>query len=302
MTAMKKISALCVAAMMLMCVGLRADDAAPMPFDTLKAALDVGLVVTNEEAAKRFYGDVLGLKFQGNLPLPGNGKMLRYASGATTIKLIVLPEPKPVNPGGIQAAVGIRLITLFDANLDAIAERAEANGLPKPSILGAKGSAGRLIFINDPDGNQVEILGLPADAAPEAAQRFMIGLTVADTERSREFYGKTLGLTELGNGPLFGKTGPMKYNFQAGSTTIKFWQFPKELPVQTGSYDAASGIRYFTFMVKDVDAVHEKLVAAGAKIAQAPADFGGLARVMFVEDPDGNWIEFAQVGGRKPAN
>jgi predicted enzyme related to lactoylglutathione lyase len=46
-------------------------------------------------------------------------------------------------------------------------------------------------------------------------------------------------------------------------------------------------------MVKDVDAAHAWLVGRGAKVALPPTDFGRLARIMFVTDPDGNYIEFA---------
>ena len=49
----------------------------------------------------------------------------------------------------------------------------------------------------------------------------------------------------------------------------------------------------FTFIVKDVDAVASELKRRGAKIEMEPVDFGNVARIMMVADPDGNRVEFA---------
>jgi predicted enzyme related to lactoylglutathione lyase len=38
--------------------------------------------------------------------------------------------------------------------------------------------------------------------------------------------------------------------------------------------------------------------ARGAQIVLQPTDFGKIARIMVIADPDGNWIEFAAL---KPA-
>jgi hypothetical protein len=46
-------------------------------------------------------------------------------------------------------------------------------------------------------------------------------------------------------------------------------------------------------LVKDVDATREILKSRGAKIVVEPVDFGKIARIMMVADPDGNWVEFA---------
>lgn len=271
-----------------------------LPLGLVKPALDVGLVVADVARAEEFYGTVLGLKKAGTLPLPGGAKLHRFVSGITDVKLI---EPVgaelPKHEGGIQTGVGIRLLTFFLPDLDALSERAVAAGIAKPAVLGQKGR-GRLMFLFDPDGNQIEILELPDD--PEASEKakdlFQIGLTVADVEASRKFYGETLGLEELDPRPLFGASGPTKYSFLAGGTTVKFWTFDKELPARSGKFDEAVGIRYFTFRVADLAATAATLRERGAKIAQEPQSMGML-QVMFVEDPDGNWIEFVQIGGAK---
>jgi len=67
----------------------------------------------------------------------------------------------------------------------------------------------------------------------------------------------------------------------------------RRIPEVTGCWSVGGGIDYLIqFMVKDVDATHAWLVGRGAKVAMPPTDFGRLARIMFVTDPDGNYIEF----------
>ena len=39
--------------------------------------------------------------------------------------------------------------------------------------------------------------------------------------------------------------------------------------------------------------MHEELKRRGVQIKVPPHDFQGLSRVMFITDPDGNFIEFA---------
>ena len=108
-----------------------------------------------------------------------------------------------------------------------------------------------------------------------------------------EFYGTVLGLTEDSPLPLPG--GGTEYRFMSNKTQIKFWSGAADLPVRTGSIGDALGFRYFTFMVSDVDEVAAQLKTRGAKIVVPPTDFGRIARIMMIADPDGNWIEFAAV-------
>ncbi len=270
----------------------------PAFLGAMKPSLDVGLVVSSEDKTKEFYGGVLGLKEVAPLTLPDGGKMLRFQYGSTTIKALLYSPTPAKNPGGINAAIGLRLLTLTMPDLELIQQNAVAKGLTKPAILG-KDRGMRLIFIYDPDGNQLEILESAPGGDASASDRAMVGLTVKNIEKSREFYGKILGLKELPSRSLFPGGGPTKYSFVAGKSVIKFWTFDKDLPIQTGKWSDAVGIRYFTFLVKDVDAVQAELEKRGVKPAIPASDFGTLARVMFLADPDGNYIEFASLVKKK---
>jgi len=57
---------------------------------------------------------------------------------------------------------------------------------------------------------------------------------------------------------------------------------------------AGLGIRYITLGVTNCDAAFTALKGAGAAPALEPVNFGTVARIAFVRDPDGNFIELAQ--------
>lgn len=248
------------------------------PFEMMKQTLDAGIIVSDIDKAKEFYGNVLGLKLAGTLPMPDGTTMFRYLSGTSTIKVRMAPKAAKYATG-VRDAVGFRLFTLYVEDFSGIVKRAS-----NPQVFGD-----RVAFLPDPDGNVVELVKVdkPTDVAA-------VGLTVADVDASRRFYGEVLGLDELKPEPQALLNGDSKYTFMAGKTQIKFWKGASaDLPKHTGSITNALGFRYFTFIVKDVDAAAAELKLRGAKIAMAPVDFGGVARIMMVEDPDGNWVELA---------
>ena len=65
------------------------------------------------------------------------------------------------------------------------------------------------------------------------------------------------------------------------------------------------GIHHFGFWVDDIDAIHNRAKAAGATVVVAPSEQGAdsaaygeppgrFVRTMFINDPDGNVIQFDQ--------
>src|SRR5260370_932081 len=67
-----------------------------------------------------------------------------------------------------------------------------------------------------------------------------------------------------------------------------------ELHVSSFSGDGVYG---GVFLVEDVDALHEDLVAKGIRITLKPTNQSWGNREMYVIDPDGNHIRFVQDGG-----
>jgi catechol 2,3-dioxygenase-like lactoylglutathione lyase family enzyme len=54
------------------------------------------------------------------------------------------------------------------------------------------------------------------------------------------------------------------------------------------------GFRYITVQVWKVDAEHAEALTRGAGEARPPTTLGSTARISFITDPDGNWIEISQ--------
>ena len=127
-----------------------------------KPSIDLGIVTTRGEQMLAFYRDLLGLKVQGQMPMPGGkGTMHRLLCGDSLIKLVVMPElPAPAVPGGIGGGAGYRYWTITVDNLTEMVAACTAAGAPvvwsereiRPGI--------RIAMVEDPDGNWVEFLQL----------------------------------------------------------------------------------------------------------------------------------------------
>src|SRR5262245_49344473 len=125
-----------------------------------KDSIDLGVIAVNGPAMLEFYRDVLGLAHEGDLTLPGIGKMHRLLCGTTVIKIVV-PEKLPANraaPGGLAGGTGYRYWTVTVSNLDEVVAAAQRAGRPIP-IPRRKVRAGvEIAMLEDPDGNWVELL------------------------------------------------------------------------------------------------------------------------------------------------
>ncbi len=133
-----------------------------MAIELLAPSIEVGLVTTNLDAMVDFYEGLLGLPYQGDLDFPG-GTMKRYAAGKNVLKLVTLDQPPaaPATPGGGPAQAGIRYFTLMVANLGAVAQEIAAAGhqIPQPLAEFAPVPGMGWMFVADPDGNWVELVG-----------------------------------------------------------------------------------------------------------------------------------------------
>lgn len=256
-----------------------------------KEQLDVGIVPSDPDATLAFYRDLIGLEQLPSANLGQGTVQHRFKTGRHMIKLNQRSEPPPRQRGGTERAIGMRLLALIVDDLDAIVARLDAAGR-KHSSVPTGDAPYRVAFTKDPEGNVIELVGLKRPGGPELKTRLQIGLTVADVERSRHFYGQVLGLEEE---PVM-KLGAMgtRYGFVWGKTTVKFWAAPSQVPVQTGAPHAHAGLRLFTVMVEDLDEAHRELVAKDVPVRVEPYELPGIARIMFVADPDDNWIELAQ--------
>jgi catechol 2,3-dioxygenase-like lactoylglutathione lyase family enzyme len=259
-----------------------------------KPELDVALVPSNAEVTCAFYRDVIGLQQEPSVTFASGVRQDRFSFGNHRIKINRTPQPPVRESGGVEVAIGMRLLALIvdGAHFDAVLARLDAAG-KKHSALPVGDAPYRVEFTKDPDGTVVELVGLKAPAGTSNANRLQVGLTVADIARSRRFYGELLGLPEQPPAKAGGALGE-RYAYTWGNTTIKFWRAPGELPVRTGAPNSRAGLRTFTAVVPDLDAAHAQLRAKDIPITLAPLELPGIARILFFADPDGNWIELSQ--------
>ena len=133
-----------------------------MAIELLATNIEIGLVTTNLDAMVGFYEGFLGLPHQGDLDFPG-GTMRRYAIGNNVLKLVTLDEPPaaPATPGGGPTAAGIRYYTLVVSNVTTAAEQVKAAGYEIAQELAEFAPVPGMgwMFVADPDGNWVELVG-----------------------------------------------------------------------------------------------------------------------------------------------
>ena len=133
-----------------------------MAIELLATGVEVGVVTTDLDAMVGFYEDFLGLPLQGELQFAGGFKK-RYAVGKNVIKLVTYDEPPaaPAAPGGGRAQAGIRYLTLVVSSLSRTAQQITDAGYrivePVTEFTAVPGMG--WLFVADPDGNWVELVG-----------------------------------------------------------------------------------------------------------------------------------------------
>lgn len=125
-----------------------------------KQAVDLGIVTTNGDAMLTFYRDVIGLKLQGQMPMPGGkGTMHRLLCGDSLIKLVAMPElPAKAVPGGIGGGAGYRYWTITVSNLTEMVATCAAAGAAVVWTEREIRPGVKIAMVEDPDGNWVEFL------------------------------------------------------------------------------------------------------------------------------------------------
>ena len=122
-----------------------------------------------------------------------------------------------------------------------------------------------------------------------------IGIIVRDGEAALKFYRDTLGLEHVADTPMGGGNGTM-HRLMCGTTMVKVIEYD-ELPAAAnpaGGIPAASGYRYWTISVSNLDELAGQCAEAGYTVAVEPHEIRPGVRIAMVEDPDGNWVELLE--------
>jgi len=134
----------------------------------------------------------------------------------------------------------------------------------------------------DTDGNAIRLVLQGYSSVTGIALK----LAVSSAARFHEFYGRVMQLQPAA-----------KNAYRCGDSLL---MFEEQARVAQSSPLRAKGYRYFTIQVVDVDLEHAKLVERGAVEGMAPVTLGETARISFIRDPDGNWIELSQRASLTP--
>ena len=112
-----------------------------------------------------------------------------------------------------------------------------------------------------------------------------IGIVVRDGDGAMKFYRDT---------PMPG--GGTMHRLMCGTTLVKIVERdePPEKADNQGGPGGASGIRYWTITVKDLDAMTAKFSDAGYTVPVAPREVRPGVRISMIEDSDGNWLELLE--------
>ncbi|MBX3179939.1 MAG: VCBS repeat-containing protein [Candidatus Hydrogenedentes bacterium] len=242
------------------------------------------LCVYDAEALVRFYRDGIGMR-EIESPVKGAGALLEWAGCYLRLREVAI-EPSPPATGSpvrqMLASNGYRWFSLWFADAAAVGERLVAAGYPAP-VRG-----GNVWMTRDPEGNVVELMGLPRGVTEET---FTWGMAVSDEAVAREFYGGALGLHEFEPWTLPPPFNVEMYLFATGAGRVKFAAPPGERPNEAVAGDNALGLRSLTLREEDLGAALDGLRKRGVSLEEARAAAGSR---WLVRDPDGNRIYLEQ--------
>lgn len=130
-----------------------------MSVQFLAPMVEIGIVTNNTEAMLRYYREVLGLPYREHLEYPG-GSQHRFACGDSVIKLVSWEQPSAeVRAGDPKLATGLRYFSLAVANLRQVVDEVKAAGYAVPTDITEFGPSFGFAFLEDPDGNWIEMYG-----------------------------------------------------------------------------------------------------------------------------------------------
>jgi catechol 2,3-dioxygenase-like lactoylglutathione lyase family enzyme len=270
----------------------------------------VTVSVSDVNKALAFYRDLLGFPVLGRLYYRNKvGLVIDFLDAGNNTILEVFSFGVPTKPSEFipdDLQLGMRHIGFKVKNVDAVTARLKKAGvLFTLDPLNATGGV-RIAFFQDPDGTLLEIVQGTLQyhktwAAPAAASVVMndrelaldhVTITVSDLDRTLHFYHDVLGFPVLGQLFFKDERGFTITYVQAGVAVLELFSFAQPtIPHRWNPDETVLGLKHLGFLVDDVDAVADRLKAAGVRFIYQPSDALGNVKTAFFEDPDGNALE-----------
>jgi catechol 2,3-dioxygenase-like lactoylglutathione lyase family enzyme len=224
-----------------------------------KRFVDVGIFTNRLNEMRAFYGERVRLPYEELLPVGGGVRQYRYGLLGSVLKINHARDPLPSRVAG-----GYRKLSIAD---------------PRTPML---------LAMQDPDGNDLELV----PGGQRGVNQIEIHIGVTDEAAFEHFYGDALNAERLGAGRF--KLGETIISFQRDAAAVRAPKSPPGSAMDALASMRAVGMRYVTVQVRDVDAEHRRFMSMGVWEGAAPVTLGAVARISFIRDPDGNFIEISQ--------
>ena len=169
------------------------------------------------------------------------------------------------------------------------------------------GTGNQYAYARDPEGNIMEIEGLPYAPAEESSWMGHVAIVTRDLDAAIAFYSQLLGSTlqnrgRFGPGPQFDRMGALADTqiegawLPAGNMLLELWQFhAPEYPVkkaQRGFLDA--GYSHICLETDHLEEDATRLVELSGELMTGIME-NGAVRSTFARDPEGNIIELLEM-------
>jgi catechol 2,3-dioxygenase-like lactoylglutathione lyase family enzyme len=227
--------------------------------DLAKRFIDVGIFTNRLDEMRAFYAERIRLPYEEMLPVGGGVQQYRYGLLGSVLKINHARDPLPGRIAG-----GYRKLSISDPRT------------PMP------------LAMQDPDGNEIELV----PSGQRGVNQIEIQIGVTDEAAFEKFYGDALGAERLGAGRF--KLGETIISFQRDPAAIRAAKSAPGSAMDALATMRAVGMRYITVQVRDCDAEHRRLMSMSVWEGAAPVTLGAVARISFIRDPDGNFIEISQ--------
>ncbi|HZC47148.1 MAG TPA: VOC family protein [Candidatus Acidoferrum sp.] len=227
--------------------------------ELVKRFVDVGIFTNRLDEMRAFYGERIRLPYEELLPVGGGVRQYRYGLLGSVLKINHTRDPLPARVAG-----GYRKLSISDPRTP----------MPLP--------------LQDPDGNDIELV----PQGQRNVSQIEIHLGVTDEAAFEHFYGDALGAERLGQRRF--KLGETIVSVRQDPAAVRGSKSPAGSAIDVMATMRAVGMRYITVQVRDCDAEHRRLMSMGVWEGAAPVTLGTVARISFIRDPDGNFIEISQ--------